>query len=149
MSGCIYIYIWDYIYVYIIGDHPLCGPHFGHVLGYPRMEISFVFLWEWSSAHGGCLAWFAFGGFANKKGEFIQKHCSSKRSSLPNHSCCVNPFCSSPPVWSLLNRSLLNQFPCITPSASRPLLSTTHTTCTGCCDRIRTRNFHAKKKVLQ
>ena len=45
-----------------------CGPHFGHVLGYPRMEISFVFLREWSSPlelaqYGSLLE-----GFASKKG---------------------------------------------------------------------------------
>ena len=120
-----------YIYIYIWRPPPL-WPTFWPCVGVPSNANQFCFFWEGSSPLGGCLTRVAFGGFANKKGDFIQKYFSSKRNSLLNQSCCVNPFCSSPPVRSLLNRSLLNQSRCVTPSGSsvdfslhRPLLSRT------------------------
>ena len=91
------------------------------------------FLWEWPSPLVGCLTWFACGGFANKKGKFIQI-ISPPKKALLNHSCCVNPFCSS---VSLCN-PLLSTHPFRSPnyfsqkpgssvefSLHKPLLSTT------------------------
>ena len=85
-------------------DRPFCGAHILAVCWGTLEWKSALFLWEWSSPHGGCVAWFGFGGLANKNGELIP----SKRSSLLNHFCCVDPFCSSLLVRNLLNRSLLN-----------------------------------------